>query len=214
MTAVLHALVQALQTSPSADGIAALSQGASLAEAPANHRLFASGDRCENFVLVVDGTIRVQISTKTGRDMILFRLRAGQSCALTTSCLLIHSPYYAAGITETPVKIITIPAASFRAAISTHPKLALSLLENYAERIGELTSVIDRLISRDLGLELKTFLQREADGEQRIYLSHQNIADELGSSREVISRKLKAMEKTGLLKLSRGQITLLMDKFS
>lgn len=208
MTDVLNSLAQALNTSNNADGIIALSQGAALIEIPDKHRLFASGDICENFVLIAEGTARVQISTRTGREMILFRLEAGQSCALTTSCLLTNSPYYAEGIAETPLKLVSIPAASFRTTINNYPKLAMNLLENYAQRITQLTSVIDRLISRDLGSELKSLLLQKVNDHQQIKLSHQKIADELGSSREVISRKLKAMEKAGLLKLSRGQITL------
>jgi len=208
MTTVINSLAKALNTSATADGILILSQGASLIEAPANHRLFASGDVCENFVLIVEGTARVQISSRTGREMILFRLEAGQSCALTTSCLLTNSPYYAEGITETPVKLISISASDFLSAISNYPKLAKTLLENYAQRIGQLTGVIDKMMSRDLTTELKTLLLERVDDKKHINLSHQKIADELGSSREVISRKLKTMEKSGLLKLSRGKITL------
>jgi len=141
--------------------------------------------------------------------MILFRLNAGESCALTTSCLLTNSSYYAEGIAETDLKIITIPAASFRSLLNQYPDLSVSLLDNYARRIGELTSVIDRLVSRDLSFELKSLLREKADAENIIKMSHQKIADELGSSREVISRKLKAFENAGLVKLARGRVQIL-----
>ena len=208
MTSVLTSLAKALDTTSKDRGLIALSQSASMVEAPVGHRLFSTGDVCENFVLVAEGQVRVQISTKSGREMILFRLERGQSCALTTSCLLTHSPYYAEGIAETPLKLIIIPAAIFRRTLSEYPKLSMSLLDNYAERIGQLTNVIDRLMSRDLGAELKSFLLDKANYDRCIKLSHQKIADELGSSREVISRKLKLMENAGLLHLSRGQIKL------
>ena len=79
MTSVLTALAKALDSNPKDAGLMALSHNASLVEAPKNHRLFSTGDVCENFVLVAEGQVRVQISTKSGREMILFRLEPGQS---------------------------------------------------------------------------------------------------------------------------------------
>ena len=209
MISISETLVQSISPAPSGAGLKALSKYATLSEAPANQKLFATGDKCENFVLITEGQARVQISTRTGREIILFRIKAGESCALTTSCLLSHSPYYAEAISETPLKIITIPAAIFRTILQNHPELSISLLDNYAQRIGELTSIIDRLTSRDLNAELKDFLIENADGKNVVHFSHQKIADELGSSREVISRKLKSLENLGFVKLARGKISLL-----
>ena len=93
--------------------IQALASAATVSAAPAGAKLFASGDVCENFVIVASGEARVQLSTKTGRDMTLFRLLPGQSCALTTSCLLSESPYYAEGVAETDLELITIPSSAF-----------------------------------------------------------------------------------------------------
>jgi len=209
MTDIAPILAKAITPPPSSAGLKALSNAAALSEAPKDHRLFATGDKCENFVLIAEGQARVQISTRTGREMILFRLNAGESCALTTSCLLTNSSYYAEAIAETPLKIITIPAAIFRKILKEHTELSLSLVDNYAHRIGELTGVIDRLMSRDLNSELKALLKANADADNIVHMSHQKIADEIGSSREVISRKLKTYEKADLVQLSRGRISLL-----
>lgn len=209
MMSIPVVLSQVLHRVPSQSALQAMSAVAALSDVPREHRLFATGDKCENFVLVIQGRARVQISTQTGREMILFRLNAGESCALTTSCLLTDSSYYAEGIAETELKILTIPAAAFRNLIRDYPELSVSLLENYAQRIGELTSVIDRLVSRDLNVELKKLLNEKSNAENIVHLSHQKIADELGSSREVISRKLKAFEHAGLVKLFRGQVQII-----
>jgi len=209
MISISEILAKALNPAPSPAALEAICGVAVISDAPMHHRLFATGDKCENFVLVAQGRARVQISTRTGREMILFRLNAGESCALTTSCLLTNSSYYAEGIAETDLKIISIPAASFRSLLNQYPDLSVSLLDNYARRIGELTSVIDRLVSRDLSFELKSLLREKADAENIIKMSHQKIADELGSSREVISRKLKAFENAGLVKLARGRVQIL-----
>lgn len=201
-------LAAALGLSPTSRGLDALSGQATVTTYPAGKRLFASGDRCENFVVVWKGTAKVQLSTRSGREMILFRLEPGQSCALTTSCILTDSPYYAEGIAETEVEILTLPSARFLEGLSAEPELFRTLLRNYAKRIGELTHVVDRLLSRDLNVELWQLLMDRADHDGLVKLSHQMIADELASSREVISRKLKALEKSGQVALSRGQITL------
>jgi len=201
-------LASALGISPDSEGLTALAQKASVTACPRGARLFGTGDVCENFVVVLKGTAKVQLSTHTGREMILFRLEAGQSCALTTSCILTESPYYAEGLAETDLDILTLPSQHFLKALKTQPGLFIRLLSNYAQRIGDLTGVIDRLMTRDLNAELRALLIEKADAQNHVFLSHQMIADELASSREVISRKLKALEKSGLIQMSRGKVTL------
>lgn len=201
-------LASALGIPPDSEGLDALAQKASVTACPQGARLFGTGDVCENFVVILKGTAKVQLSTRTGREMILFRLEAGQSCALTTSCILTESPYYAEGLAETDLDILTLPSQHFLKALKTQPDLFIKLLGNYAQRIGELTGVIDRLMTRDLNAELRALLIEKADTHKQVFLSHQMMADELASSREVISRKLKALEKSGLILMSRGKVTL------
>lgn len=201
-------LALALGINPNCAGFQAYAQKAAFKSCPAGTRLFSTGDSCENFVIVLKGTAKVQLSTRTGREMILFRLEAGQSCALTTSCILTESLYYAEGLAETQLDILTLPSQHFLKGLQTQPEFFIKLLSHYAQRIGELTGVIDRLMSRDLNTDLRALLVDRADPQNRVFLSHQKIADELASSREVISRKLKALEKAGLIVMSRGQVTL------
>ncbi len=141
--------------------------------------------------------------------MILYRLQPGQSCALTTSCLLTDAAYYAEAIADTALEIIAIPAPVFLQTLETSPEISLSILTNYAQRIGELTKVVDRLLSRDINTELAGFLRGHADASGELAYSHQSIANELGTSREVVSRKLKALEKSGVVGLSRGCVSVL-----
>ena len=208
MSNLIDKLSAALNVPPTHPELKALTARAQELQVPPKTKLFASGDKCENFVLIIEGTARVQISTRTGREKILYRLTPGQSCALTTSCLLTNSPYYAEGISETAVEFITLPAAAFSELMDSSPDIFKSLLTNYALRIGELTGIIDKLMSRDLSTELKALLKQKADKSGMVKLSHKSLADELGSSREVISRKLKALEKRGTLSLGRGKIIL------
>ncbi len=190
------------------DALSAFQRQVTTANISAGATLFATGDICEKFVFVAHSRARVQLSTNSGREMILFRLQPGQSCALTTSCLLTESPYYAQGIAETDMTLITAPASAFRQMIDSNPQLAKAMLDNFAYRISELTGVIDHLISRDLTAQLKQFLRNNAGDDAIIARSHQQIAEELGSSREVITRKLKILQDDGLVGLMRGRIQL------
>jgi CRP/FNR family transcriptional regulator len=201
-------LAATLHIMPEHPGLNNLARHASINHYKAGTKLFATGDACDDFVMITKGTARVQISTRTGREMILFRLNAGDICALTTSCLLTDSPYYAEGISETELDILAIPSSVFQQTLKSDPDIFIPLLGNYARRIGELTNIIDRLMSRDLDTELATFLLTRADTDLTVALSHQKIAKEIGTSREVISRKLKALEKAGVVKLGRGKIWL------
>lgn len=205
---IAKALAAAFYLPPDDAAISAFQRHVTTAHIEAGTVLFATGDICEKFVFVAQGIARVQLSTNSGREMILFRLQPGQSCALTTSCLLTESPYYAQGIAETDMTLITAPASAFRQMLDSNPQLAKIMLENFAQRISELTGVIDHLISRDLTGQLKQFLRTHADEQAVVALSHQQIAEELGSSREVITRKLKILQDDKLVHLMRGRIRL------
>lgn len=191
-----------------ADALAKLAALAHQTHIPAGTKLFASGDACENFVIIAAGQARVKLSTKSGREVTLFKLDPGQSCALTTSCLLSNTPYYAEGVAETDVDMITIPSAGFHQALASSPHLMQILLSDYAHRIAGLTALVDRLTSRDLNIDLAEFLLQRADRERQIHLSHKQIADELRTAREVISRKLKDWERSGWVTLKRGIVLI------
>lgn len=174
-------------------------------------RLFASGTAAEHFIIVASGRAKVQLSSRSGREIVLFRLGPGQCCALTASCLLTNSPYYAEGIAETDLEVVVIGSAAFNAAMTSSPGLMRSLLSELAERIAELTMLVDRRIGRDLNAELMEFLLQRAGPDHKIDLSHKKIAEELGTVREVVSRKLKDLEKVGRIKIGRGSVWLLKD---
>lgn len=209
MSLVIEHLSKLFSMSSNTKAIQALASAATVSAASAGAKLFASGDVCENFVIVASGEARVQLSTKTGRDMTLFRLLPGQSCALTTSCLLSESPYYAEGVAETDLELITIPSSAFREALQASPDMMRFLLSDYAGRIAEMTALVDRLTSRDLSAELAEFLLSRVDHSDMISLSHKSIADELGTAREVVSRKLKDWEKHAWVELHRGVLKVL-----
>lgn len=206
---IYQQLHDALGSDLSADTLEKLAVNSNISKISSGSRLFASGDIAEYFVIVTSGQVRVQLSSRSGRDIILFRLSAGQCCALTTSCLLSNSPYYAEAIAEADVEILLISSSVFNQMLMASPILMQRLLGDLASRIAGLTSIIDRQVNRDLDFELDQFLSEKIDSKRAIQISHREIAQELGTAREVISRKLKELEKNGIVKLERGKIIML-----
>ena len=172
-------------------------------------RLFRSGDACRQFVVILAGTVRIQLASRNGRDVTLFQLRAGQSCALTASCLFRQIDYYAEGVAETDVEALLVPAGDFLRVLAGSPQLCSHLLEDFAGRIAGLASLVDRMTVRDLEAEIAGYLLANCSAGMVVARSHKVIADEIGTAREVVSRKLKAMERAGLVKLARGHVTIL-----
>ena len=208
MSHTANLLASLFGVSSDSHAVEALVQKASIASVPGGTKLFASGDVCESFLIIAGGTARVQLATRSGRGVTLFRLKAGQACALTTSCLLSETSYYAEGVAETDLEFVSIPSSALKEALSAYPEMMQALLRDYAGRIAEMTGLVDRLTSRDLNAELANLLLARRGSGLTVQMSHQNIATELGSAREVISRKLKDWENRQLIELGRGSLRL------
>lgn len=209
MSALSNHVASLFGVEPCSQSTKMLESSARLVKAPAGARLFASGDTVENFIIVASGGAKVQLSTRSGRNITLFRLGPGQCCALTTSCLLSSTPYYAEGIAETDLEIISIPSVSLKAALSASPDLMRVLLSDLAARIAGLATLIDRHLARDLNSDLAELLLGAENEMGRVELSHKQIAEELGTAREVVSRKLKDLERAGAIRIGRGHLALL-----
>lgn len=175
----------------------------------AGERIFASGDACRHFIIVASGEVRVRLSTKNGREITLYHLSRGEPCALTTSCLLRNTPYYAEGLAETDVELLAFPSARFLDSIAASPLASRHLLMDFAVRISGMTALIDRLAARDIETELSDFLLSHQSTDGNVTLSHKAIAAEIGTAREVVSRKLKELERAGVIRLGRGEVRIL-----
>lgn len=186
-----------------------VSSRADLLRAPEGARIFGPGDPCERFVLVLSGTVRVEQIGAGGRSIVLYRVSAGDSCVMTTSGLLSGVPYGAWGVAEGAVEILALPAPVFRSLVDSDAAFRARVLSVFSARIVELSEVIDDLLVRRVDLRLAGWLlERGADGDT-LSATHQSIAAELGSAREVVSRILKDFERRGWIAMRRGSIELL-----
>ncbi len=169
--------------------------------------LFRDGDACQGYVFVLDGSVRVHKMDSEGREIVLYRVEDGQTCMLTTSCLLGGKAYPAEGIAEVETELALIPAKRFDELLadSAFRKFALGMI---SERIADLMALIEDVAFGRMDARLIRRLMELDDGSHMLKFTHQQLATELGTAREVISRILKDFERRGHVTLGRAEITL------
>lgn len=171
--------------------------------------IFGPGSPAENLLLLISGTVRVQQLSEAGREIILYRVHGGESCVLTTACLLAFEDYSAEGIAETDIQAILIPRNDFDTLMSVSKEFRAFVFEAYSKRITDLFLVIEEIAFKRMDIRVAQKLLELGDVQGLLHLTHQQLAIELGTAREVISRQLKEFERRGWLSLSRGTIMLI-----
>lgn len=174
-----------------------------------NTTLFKPGDLCNSFLIVISGSIKVHQLSANGREIILYRVQDGETCLLTTASLLSRDTYSASAVSETEVTALTFSAEIFDKAISESKSLRNFIFNNYSHRLGNLLSLVGELAFESLDSRLCQCLIQQSNNTSMVCKTHQQLAEELGSTREVISRQLKEFERLGWINLSRGQVELL-----
>lgn len=171
---------------------------------PARQQVFYPGKICENYLLILSGSVKAQIISPDGREILLYHVCSGDSCVLTTSCLLGDNNYPAEGYTETEVSAFAIPAHIFHRCLEQSTFFREFVFRNFSQRLSD---VIKRMESISFGsIDQKLASALLANGETTLRKTHNELALELGSAREVVSRHLKRFESYGWLTLSRGSI--------
>jgi CRP/FNR family transcriptional regulator len=174
---------------------------------PAETVAFRQGDSCANYLLVIEGSIKVLARSESGREIVLYRVQRGGSCVLTTSCLLSRSYYPAEGITETPVRALAIPADTFHQGLAESGEFRQFVFDTYGRRLAEVITLVEEISFGQINHRLARYLLQHASGNE-LLITHQGLATELGSAREVISRQLKDFEQRGWIEQQRGRIRL------
>lgn len=202
---VLLALYPALISLP-ADQLAAVCPPTALLRLPAGAQLFAEHQHCPGFPLILTGTIKVVKSTAGGREMLLYRVGPGGSCIITSSCLLGRAPYSARGVAETPLSLLALPTAMFEQLVAENRLFRDFVFHLFAERIAELMQLVEEVAFHRLDQRLAKRLLAKGDA---IHATHQLLAEELGSVREIVSRLLNGFAAQGLVALGREHITII-----
>jgi CRP/FNR family transcriptional regulator len=174
---------------------------------PAGTVMFSERSPCGGFPLVLAGSIRVLQRYPNGRELQLYRVKPGESCLLSGTCLLGDAAYEAAGIAETDVDLLILPPAEFHSLIADDETFRRHVFGLFSERLSALMQVVEAIASQKLDQRLAALLvNRSPDGE--INATHQALADELGSVREIVSRLLRNFEDRGWVDLGRERIRI------
>ncbi|MEH6579538.1 MAG: Crp/Fnr family transcriptional regulator [Amphritea sp.] len=176
---------------------------------PANQIVFHQGDQCGHYIIVVEGTVKVLGRNESGREIVLYRIEQQGSCVLTTSCLLAGDLYPAEGITETKVTAFLIPQHDFQQALTESETLRRFIFDSYGERLARMISLVQEIAFERIEKRLARYLLEHVGAGFVLLRSHQEIADELGTAREVVSRQLKTFEQKDWLALGRNQVMFL-----
>ncbi len=171
--------------------------------APAGAVLFDAGMACQALPLVLEGRIKVSKRAENGREIRLYGVSPGELCIVTVSCLLGGDAYPATGVAETPVSALAAPRPLFLRLVAEHPPFRDVVFRLFAERMSGLMQLVEEVAFRKLDQRLAAWLLARAPV---IQTSHQGIADELGSVREIVSRLLKQFEEQGWVRLARERI--------
>ena len=171
--------------------------------------VFAPGMAAENFLLLIKGQVRVQQISESGREIVLYRVFAGESCALTTSCLLSYEDYLAEAIVEEDVTAVAIPRTTFDYLVAHSTEFRRFVFAAFSKRITTLLHIIDEVAFSRIDIRLAHKLLELAHNNPELKRTHQQLASELGSAREVISRQMQEFQRRGWVSSSRGCITLL-----
>jgi CRP/FNR family transcriptional regulator len=182
---------------------------ASLVDLPQGSTICWEGDACEQLSIVASGVVRVYKVGESGREITLYRLERGQSCILTASCILSHVRFPALAIAETDVQAIVVPSFVVRSWMQRFPEWQEYVFSLMAERVSDIIATVEEVAFRRMDTRIARYLLESTDGEEAVAITHQEIAYDLGTAREVVSRVLKEFERDGLVSLSRGEVAVL-----
>ena len=172
--------------------------------------IYEQGVPCPSIPFLISGTVRVYKVGESGREITLYRVEGGEVCVLASSCALSdkEGPLPAIAVAETDVEIMAVPSYQFRRIIQSHPALQQFINLVFAERMSEMMMVIEEVAFQRVDLRAADWLLKTTQPPARtnIAMTHAQVAVELGSAREVISRILKDFERRGFVQLARGQM--------
>ncbi len=191
------------------DVVCQLFDVSSIITLPENNTVFHQGDACSNYLIILDGKVKVFTRAENGREILLYRLFTGDSCVLTTSCLLGNKNYPAEGKTETSVTALAIPVSQFNKALQSSTTFREMVFSAFSTHLSDLITLVEEVAFGKVDIRLAKHLLSQCDENNTLTSTHQNIATELGSAREVISRQLKELESKGLIIINRGNIKII-----
>lgn len=184
-------------------------QSAFLARIPAGRDVFIEGDLAEAIALLISGVVRVYKIGETGREITLYRFGNGQSCILTANAILNQKTFPAVATVEKDAEAVMIPAATFRAWVNRYDLWREFVFDLLSQRLASVMEIVDEIAFQRMDVRIAALLLARSREQNPMRITHQEIAAELGSSREVISRLLEDFTERGLIHAGRGEVEVL-----
>lgn len=172
---------------------------------PEKAEIYCDGDVCRAIAFLISGEIRVYKTGSGGREITLYEVCSGETCILNASCILSGINYPAHATATVGGEMLLIPAADFRKLIARHEFLRDFVFSVLSRRLAEVMALIEEVAFGRMDQRLLEYL-RSRSNHNVLFVTHQKIADDLGTSREVVSRLLKDFEKRGIVSLSRQHV--------
>ena len=176
---------------------------------PAGHDVFIEGAKVDAIALLISGVVRVYKIGETGREITLYRFGNGESCILTANAILSQKNFPAVATVEREAEAVMIPADTFRDWVRRYDLWREFVFELLSQRLSSVMAIVEEVAFRRMDVRVASFLTERSQRSNLIHMTHQEIAAELGSSREVISRILEDYSAQGMLEVSRGSIKIL-----
>lgn len=174
---------------------------------PEGQQVFGAGDACTGLPLVLSGVIKVQMIGASGNGIVLYRMSDNDMCTLSIGCLMTGHGYRAEAIVEQTAQVLLVPRPLFERMMAESIAFRHLVLAAYGQRLDDLMLLVEEVAFQRMDQRLAEWLASRP--EREILMTHQEIATELGTAREVVSRLLKELERAGKVKLGRGKIEVL-----
>ncbi len=184
-------------------------QVATFSRIPAGRDVFNEGDLVDGIALLISGVVRVYKIGETGREITLYRFGTGESCILSANAILNQKNFPAIASVESEAEAVMIPAQVFREWVRRYDLWREFVFDLLSQRLSSVIMLIDEIAFRRMDLRIASLLLNRSQTQNPIHITHQEIASELGSSREVISRLIEDFSEQGIVRSGRGEVEIL-----
>lgn len=184
-------------------------QAAFFARIPAGRDVFVEGDRADAIALLMSGVVRVYKIGETGREITLYRFGLGESCVLTANAILSRQSFPAIATVEQDAEAVMVPADKFREWVGRHDLWREFVFDLFSQRLSTVMAIVDEVVFGRMDRRVASFLLKRAKFHNPLQITHQEIAAELGSSREVISRLVEDLAGRGIVHPGRGTLEVM-----
>lgn len=177
---------------------------------PKGSIILSGKNECKGLMFVKSGCLRAFFETADGKEITLFRLMPGDVCLLTASCILHNITFEIILEAEKDSTLMTIPASAWEQIAKNNSEARNFEVSLMSKRFSEVMWVVEQLVSKNMGQRIADFLLRQSElaKSESLQLTHEMIAKNLGTAREVVSRLLKYFENDGAVRLERGRVII------